>query len=71
MIIAPLVSLASGFLDSLIPTSSSAKTTAPSSPFAQMLSSLEQLEQSSLSSSYQQVTKQAANFANAAASLNL
>ena len=57
MIIAPLVSLASGLLDSLIPASSPAKAAAPSSPFAQMLSSLEQLEQSSLNS-YQQVTKQ-------------
>jgi hypothetical protein len=70
MIIAPLVNLASGLLDSLIPTSSSPKTTAPSSPFAQMLSSLEQLEQSS-PGSYQQVTKQVADFTNAAALLNL
>jgi hypothetical protein len=79
MIIAPLVNLASGFLDSLIPTNTSTKTTPSgtaqganaSSPFAQLLSSLEQLEQSSLSSSYQQVTKQISDFTNAASSLNL
>jgi hypothetical protein len=53
MIIAPLVSLASGLLDSLIPATAPAKTTASSSPFAQLLSSLEHLDQSSLSS-YQQ-----------------
>jgi ferritin len=70
MIIAPLVNLASGLLDSLISTNAPAKTTAASSPFAQMLNSLEQLEQSSLSS-YQQVTKQVANFTNAVGSLNL
>ncbi len=70
MIIAPLVSLASGFLDSLIPANGSAKTTAASSPFAQLLGSLQQLEQSSLSS-YQQVTKQISDFTNAAGSLNL
>jgi hypothetical protein len=70
MIIAPLVNLASGFLDSLIPASSSAKTTAPSSPFAHLLSSLEQLEQSSLTQ-YQQVTKQISDFTNAAGSLKL
>jgi hypothetical protein len=45
MIIAPLVSLASGFLDSLIPASAPAKTTTSSSPFAQLLSSLEHLNQ--------------------------
>jgi hypothetical protein len=50
MIIAPLVSLASGFLDSLIPANAPAKTAAPSSPFAQLLGSLEPREQ--------QVTKQ-------------
>jgi hypothetical protein len=56
MIIAPLVSLASDFIDSLIPSSAPAQANAPaqatasSSPFAQLLSTLEQLDQSSLSS---------------------
>jgi hypothetical protein len=68
MIIAPLVNLASGFLDSLIPTNAPAKSN-PSSPFAQLLSSLEQLEQSL--TSYQQVTKQIPDFTNATGSLNL
>jgi hypothetical protein len=60
MIIAPLVSLASGFLDSLIPANAPAKPTASSSPFAQLLSSLEQIEQ-----------KQISDFTNTARSLNL
>jgi hypothetical protein len=58
MIIAPLVSLASDFIDSLLPANAPAKAPAPataketasSSPFAQLLSTLEQLDQSSLSS---------------------
>jgi len=65
MIIAPLVSLAGGLLESLLPAHAPGKATASSSPFAQLLSSLEQIEQSSLTS-YQQVTKQIADFTSAA-----